>query len=217
MYPNKSGQRACRLASRNLRIGLDLLDQLVVALVAGVVLKDIKNETFLDCLAHAVVMERGLPVFPRLVKDGECFELGRGGECKEAQIGLLGALQLLAKQLPLSFLAQRLFVHVEQLLSNSCFDAVPVQYLAQLHRGFAALRAVCFVHDDSEALPCGRNRHTRAFGFHGADGLGDERELLNCGNDDGHAIGQRPGQLLCVLVDLLNHPKLVLKLEDRVL
>ena len=49
------------------------------------------------------------------------------------------------------------------------------------------------------------------------DGLGDERELLNRGNDDGHAVSQSLCQLLCVLVDLLNHPKFVLELEDRVL
>ena len=45
----------------------------------------------------------------------------------------------------------------------------------------------------------------------------DERELLQRGDDDGHRVLQRLGELPRALVDLLHHAALVLELVDRVL
>ena len=70
------------------------------------------------------------------------------------------------------------------------------------------------VDDDGEAFSRRVDRHTQALLLKVRERLRDEGEFLDRGDDDGRALGQRPGQLPGVLVDLLDHAGLVLELVD---
>ncbi|MNJ49996.1 hypothetical protein D3C77_452550 [compost metagenome] len=115
---NKPRKLTSGLAARHFWISLDLLDQFVVALVAGVVRQHIVNETFLNGLPHAVLMERRFTIRTGFVENGQRFELRRCRKGKETQIGLLGTLELLPQQFFLRILTQRVVIHIEQLLGD---------------------------------------------------------------------------------------------------
>ena len=74
-----------------------------------------------------------------------------------------------------------------------------------------------FVHDHRVALAGGVDGHAFAPGLQRRQRLADERELLNGRDDDRRAARQGLGELLRVLVDLLDHALLMLELVDRVL
>ena len=83
-----------------LRIGLDGLDQLVVAGDRGVVAQDVEDEALLDGLLHGVAVEgqvadRAVGLRIRGAEDLEGLVLGGGGEGEVARVGqqLLGLHQ----------------------------------------------------------------------------------------------------------------------------
>ena len=82
--------------------------------------------------------------------------------------------------------------------------------------GLAALGRVRLAHNDREALPRRVDGHAGALLLKGRERLRDEGKFLDRRDDDGRALGQRPGELPGVLlVDLLDHTGLVLELVDR--
>ena len=101
---------------------------------------------------------------------------------------------------------------VEKTVDNGyTAEAVRQPYLAaeqflEMASGLASLRAVRFVHDDG-VVAVGEVAHF----------LGDERELLECGDDDRGAARQGVGQLLRVLLDADHDSGRVLELVDGVL
>ena len=66
----------------------------------------------------------------------------------------------------------------------------------------------------AKRLPAVSIWHARALLLQRRERPGDEGELLDGGDDDRRALGQGTGELLGVLVDLLDHAGLVLELVD---
>ena len=69
----------------------------------------------------------------------------------------------------------------------------------------------------AKRLPAVSQRHPFALLLQRADRLADEGKFLDRRDDDRRPAGQRLGELLRVLVDLLDHAGLVLELVDGVL
>ena len=205
------------LPARHVGVVLDLLDQAEEALVGGVVLKHVHDEAFLDGLPHGVVVEGRLAGRARLVEQGHGLELRRGREGEEAEVRLPRPFQRVAQHGRLGLVGQVVVLFVGELGGDGGFDPFTVQHALERRRGLAALGRVRLVDDDGEAFSRGVDLHGGALFLKGRERLRDEGKLLDGGDDDGRALGQRRGELLRVLVDLLDHAGLVLELVDRVL
>ena len=169
----------------------------------------VEDEPFLDGLTHGVAVH-GLAV---AAEHGKGLVLRRGGEGEEAQVRLPAALGHAAKQ--------RLHVF-PAFLGGTLRGFFPQPFAAQhsleVGGGLAALRAVRLVHDDGAAAGGKRPGAVRpACLRHLKQPSGDERELLQGGDDDRHRARERLGELARGLVDALHHAALVLELVDGVL
>ena len=137
-----------------LRVVLDLLDQLVVAVDRRVVLEHVEDEALLDRLLHRVAVEGpvlDLAVGLRLglAEDLQRLVLGRGGEGEVAGVGQ----QLLA---PPSSAVDRVLGR-----SRRPPRLRPSRAPAHRRRGLAALARVRLVDDDGEASRRGARCRSR--------------------------------------------------------
>ena len=207
----KARERLGGVLPLHLRVVRALLEQPVVGGIGGVVPQHVEDESLLDRLTHRVAV-RGLAAAP---EDLERLVLGRRREGKAAQVGLPAALGHAQEQ--------RLRVLAFQALAGRAFVRFGAQLRAAEHllergRGLAPLGAVRFV-DDHRAAP-GRQHPGRvgaALLGHAEQLPGDERELLQRGDDDRRRALQRLRELARILVDLAHHAALVLELVDGVL
>ncbi len=164
-----------------LRVALDLPDELVVAVDWRVVLEHVQDEALLDRLLHRVAVER--PVLHRavglrlgLAEDLERPVLRRGGEGEVAGVGQ----QLLGLHQPVDPVLQRLVV---------VLGAGRGKRHRHRRRRAPALTRMRLVDDDGEAAPA----------VLGPDLVQDERKLLHRGDDDLLALGEKQAQVARVL------------------
>ena len=209
MQLHEAGQRPRRLPALHVGIVLAGLEQPEVCLVGGVVPEHIEDEPFLDGLAHGVTVYR----IAVAAEHNKGLVLRRGGEGEEAQVRLPAALGHAAEQL----------LHVFPAFLGRAFCGFFPQPLAAEHfleigGGLAALGAVRLVDDDGATTGGERpGAVCPPFLGHPEQVPGDERELLQGGDDDRHRALERLGELARVLVDALHDTALVLELVDRVL
>ena len=183
---------------------LDLLQETPVGLVGRVVREHVEDEPLLDRLAHAVEVERfELPVRP--LPPEELQRLGLGG-CRERERGEVrqppaapdlledAVVDLLLRGLGGGF------------LPLGGLQASRREHRLEALRALAGLGRMRLVHDHGEALPGEL-----------ADLFGDDRELLQRGDDDRPARLEGLAQLARRPVDVLHHPEGLLELPDGAL
>ena len=109
---DKAPQLALRLAGVELRVVLDRLGELVVALHRRVVLQHVQDEAFLDGLLHGVAVEgvvlgRAVGLRLRVAEDFQRLVLGGGGKGEVAGVGQQPARRHEAVDLVLERLPRR--------------------------------------------------------------------------------------------------------------
>ena len=161
-------------------VGLDRLDQAVIALDRGVTAQHIEDEALLDRLLHRVAVEGAVPG-PAVLHDGiaenlQGLRLRRRGEREVARVGQ----QLARLHDPVDAVFRRLLL---VLLTGGGERHV--------HRGggLAALARMRLVDDDRKA----------AVAVQAADVVEDEREFLDRGDDDFLAALDKAAQIARVL------------------
>ena len=211
MQLHEAGQGAGGLLALHVRVVVARLDELVVATVGNIALQHVQDEPFLNGLAHGVAVG-GFAIAP---EDFERFVLGRGGEGEEAQVRLPAALRHAEEQ--------GLHVLPGQAFLGGLLPCLRPQFLAAqhfLHGGgcLPALGTVRLVDKHGAATGWqGTGCINAAFIGHLEQLPGDERELLQGGDDDGNPALQGFRQLARAFVHLPHHAVLVLELVDRVL
>ena len=226
MQLHEAGQGAGGLLALHIRVVIARLDELVVAIVGNIVLQHIEDEAFLNGLTHGVAVA-GLAIAP---KDLERPVLRRGGEGEKAQVRLPPALRhaeeqrlhvlpghallgrLLSCPFPQFFAAQH-FLH-----GGGRLSALGTVRLVDEHGAASGWQGVgglfgCFM----RGVAPSRSPAEGSFLRHLEQLAGNERELLQGGDDDGNSALQGFCQLARALVHLLHHAMLVLELIDGVL
>ena len=183
-------------------VALDLLDEPPVDFVSGVALQHIEDEPFLDCLAHAVEMERrerpARPLAPEQLKRLGFWSCGEGEGRYVGEV--LTLLQLRQHRIVELLLGG----HVAGFLRFGFFERPYGEHGLEALRALSRLGRVRLVNDESEP-PSGKL----------TDLPGDERELLKRGYDYGLATFQSILQLPGGLVDVLHDSQRLLELPPR--
>ena len=186
------------------RVVLDLLQQAPVGLVGGVAGEHVEDEPLLDRLAHAVEMEgRELPVRLLLAEEFEGLGLRgrREGERREVREPSTAADLFQDALFELLFGGLGSCFRLLGLLQTACRE-----HRLQALGALSGLRRMRFVHDQGEAL-AGKL----------ADLTGDDRKLLQRGDDDRPARLQGLAELARGLVDVLDYAEGLLELPDGLL
>ena len=185
-------------------IVLDDLQQPPVGRVGRVVVQHVEDEPLLDRLPHAVEAEgREAAVLAACAKEFQGPGFGRGGERERRQVRQPAALLHLGQDAALQLLLRRLG---PGLLLFGLLQPPGGQYGLQALGALPRLGGVRLVDDDREPL-AGQV----------ADLLGDDRKLLQRGDDDRLAGFQGLLELARSGVDVLHHPQGLLELAHRAL
>ena len=184
------------------RVVFDRLQEPPVGLVGGVARQHVEDEPLLDGLAHAVEVEgRERAVFAFAPEELQGLGLGGGGEGESGEVGHLPALFHLRQDRVLEFLLGRFGLGF---LALRLLERGRRQHRLEALGALPGLGRMGLVHDQPEAL-AGEL----------ADLLGDDREFLERGDDDGLARLQRVLELARGGVDVLHHPQGLLELPYR--
>ena len=197
-------QQVLRLALVVAGVVLDLLQEPPVGLVGRVAREHIEDEALLDRLAHAVEVERLEPAVRPLAAE-EFQSLGLRG-CGEGERGEVRQPPPAADLLENPALDLLLRALGARFLPLGLLQAPRRQHRLEALRALAGLRRMRLVHDQREA-----------FSGKFADLLGDDRELLQRGDDDGPSRFEGLTELACGLVDVLDHAEGLFELPDGAL
>ena len=171
MQLDKGLEQVLRLAFVVAGVVLDLLQETPVGLVGRVAREHIEDEPLLDRLAHAVEVERlELAVRPLAAEELQSLGLRGCGEGERREIRLRPAATDLLVDSALHLFFRSLGA---RFLPFGLLQAPGREHRLEALRALAGLRRMCLVHDDREPL-AGKL----------ADLLGDDRELLQRGDDD---------------------------------
>ncbi len=181
-----------------LRVALHRLGELVVALDRGVVLEHVQDESLLDGLLHAVVVEGAVAdgavaLRVRIAENLQSLVLGGGGEGIIARVG--EQLARLHEAVDLVLVSLLLLLHFARLS----------QCAGHGRAGLTALAGMCLVDDD------GKSARALLVAYL----VQDEGKLLDGGNDDLLALFDEPAQVARTLG--VSHGRAYLSvLPDRV-
>ena len=210
VQPHEARQRLRRLLALDVRVVFAGLEQFEVGRVGRVVLQHVEDEPFLDGLAHRVAVERAR----------------RRARTRQSVL----CLGVAVKAKKLRFACRPRLAMLRNSSSMSSRPSSAARFFASSRRSSppsTSLRSVA-VSPPCELWASSMMTAQRRVGSVPGAGCapllghleqlaGDERKLLQRGDDDRHRVLQRLGQLARAFVDLLHHAALVLELVDGVL